>query len=84
MTVSWSLPTFEVSDIQLTANVSPIPGGGPMPFCSIQPVFLPPTATSGSFKFPTSCMTQPVRQAQFCVFITGTGGERTNSCWFFE
>lgn len=84
MTVSWSLPTFEVSDVQLTANVSTSSGGGPQTFCSIQPVFVPPTATSGSFKFPTSCMTQPVRQAQFCVFITGTGGEKTNACWFFD
>ncbi len=84
MIVSWSLPTFAVSDIQLTANVSTSSGGGPQTFCSIQPVFVPPTATSGSFKFPTSCMTQPVRQAQFCVFITGTGGEKTNACWFFD
>jgi hypothetical protein len=84
MTVSWSLPTFEVSDVELTANVSPFSGPGPRPFCSIQPVFLPRTATSGSFKFPTSCFGQPVGQAQFCIFITGTGGEKSNACWFFD
>jgi hypothetical protein len=98
LTVSWTLPTsFEIGNIMLTANVTAIPQGGggqsspaftlPPLTCTPSSIELPLGTTSATLKFPSSCFGEPVTQAQFCIFITGTPAtqdKRTTACWFFQ
>jgi hypothetical protein len=96
LTVSWTLPTFEIGNVQLTANVTAVPPVSGQaeppaftlaPTCTVSSIDLPTTATSGTLKFPTTCLGIPVTQAQFCIFITGTSdadNKTTTACWFFQ
>ena len=82
-TISWTLPTFPIKEVRLSPIVMLTPFGGG-PFCSAPQQLLTPTTTQATFKFPTTCFTQPVMSAQVCVFITGNGGESSTGCWFFQ
>ncbi len=82
-TISWTLPTFSVKEVRLSPIVMLTPFGGGA-FCSVPQQFLSPTTTQATFKFPTTCFTQPVMSAQVCVFFLGDNGESSTGCWFFQ
>jgi hypothetical protein len=105
LTVSWTLPTFEVESVDLTANVTADPSqsgssgqlqaaltSSAEPFtlppltCTVNSLELPTSATSATFKFPTTCLGVPVTEAQFCIFVKGTAPDNKTStaCWFFQ
>jgi hypothetical protein len=87
ITVSWTLPTFEVRDVFVNPVFS-TNRFGPGEFCSLPSNNLPdPTVTQKTFTFPTSCNGQPIYpngQASVCVFIRGTNNEQTSACWFYQ
>jgi hypothetical protein len=98
LTVSWTLPAFEVGNIQISSNaiVDPPSGQGPVQApaftlpaitCGQPSIDLPTNATSATFKLPATCLGAAVTRAQFCVFITGTSdadNKTTAACWFFQ
>jgi hypothetical protein len=98
LTVSWTLPAFEIGSIQITSNaiVDPPSGQGPVQppastlpaiTCAQPSIELPTNATSATFKLPATCLGAPVTRSQFCVFIVGTSdadNKTTAACWFFQ
>jgi hypothetical protein len=97
LTVSWTLPAFEVGSIQISTGGTVAPsqqGQGLAPAftlppisCSAPSIELPTDATSATFKLPATCFGTPVTEAQFCIFITGTSdadNKTTAACWFFQ
>jgi hypothetical protein len=98
LTVSWTLPAFEVGSIQISSNaiVDPPSGQGqdqppaftlPAITCAQPSIDLPTSATSATFKLPATCLGAAVTRSQFCVFITGTSAadnKTTAACWFFQ
>ncbi|TMQ25300.1 MAG: hypothetical protein E6K82_07040 [Candidatus Rokuibacteriota bacterium] len=86
ITISWTLPTFQIREAFVSPIVQPSAFGGGT-FCSSQNGNLPdPTVTQATILFPTSCNGPifPNGSASVCVFITGVNGERTSACWFFS
>jgi hypothetical protein len=95
LTVTWTLPTtFPIKEVSLLGFVS---AQGPTETvgCGVEstPDHLPPTATSATITFPTTCDGLPLVPgsppdqpfpAQLNVIVTGTHGEETRASWFFH
>jgi len=98
LTVSWTLPAFEIGSIQVVTNThldtTQMSGQGrppaftlPEPTCAPPPIDLPTDAIAATFKLPRTCAGIPVNQAQFCIVIVGTSdanNKTTTACWFFD
>ncbi|HTO14020.1 MAG TPA: CARDB domain-containing protein, partial [Candidatus Binatia bacterium] len=83
-TISWTRPTsFTPASLFVSANVY-TSNTGPGLFCSSPQPDLSLDATQATYKFLTSCFGQAVKQANVCVFYTGTNGEVSDACWFFS
>lgn len=96
LTVHWTLPvTFGINYILVFPEVSAANLSGQRFSCSVFIGILPPTATSATFTFPTTCEGLPVGNnltfsndvaevVYFRVEVWGVNGELTQAVWNFQ